>query len=385
MLRGHVAVFLSCSETFKQALAWPVRDALATRDLRAIIVTDEPRLPNTGGGHDAKLESYLSACSAFVALCTADHKLSDGAMYPRANIADEIQRACGHPHLRDRAQILRSPGVLLPSDISSTYDDLDVADPTKAAEVILQQLEEWGVAPGPSAPSAPPQLTDADAAGDLDALFAGLQPGDREEARRRVYRLLGARDEAQRRWITQALHREVMYGEERTRQRVAVSLLDAASGLDASLVSMDMIELLASRPGYLPRSCAANILLARAAAAPLDVPVEMLGRLARPHGEDWYVSAPAMAAAKELALTRRDAYAIFESLAASADPQDRYAVAEALLDIAGIKPAAVAAGLADRLAGDADPLVAGKAREVMAAIEHVTDAERAGCYGHFRP
>ncbi len=97
------------------------------------------------------------------------------------------------------------------------------------------------------------------------------------------------------------------------------------------------------------------------------------------------MSAPAMAAAKELALTRRDAYAIFESLAASPHPQDRYAVAAALLDIAGIKPAAVAAGLAGRLAGDGDPLVAGKAREVMAVIEHVTDAERAGCHGHFRP
>ena len=111
MLRGQVAVFLSCSEKFKQELAWPVRDMLAARDLRAIIVTDEPPLLGTGGDDEAKLESYLSACSAFVALCTADHKLSDGAMYPRVNIADEIQRAYSHPQLRDHAQILTSPGV----------------------------------------------------------------------------------------------------------------------------------------------------------------------------------------------------------------------------------------------------------------------------------
>ena len=78
--------------------------------MRAIIVTDEPPLPSTRGDDDAKLESYLNACSAFVALCTADHKLSDGAMYPRVNIADEIQRAYGHPHLRDHAQILAAPG-----------------------------------------------------------------------------------------------------------------------------------------------------------------------------------------------------------------------------------------------------------------------------------
>jgi hypothetical protein len=91
-----------------------------------------------------------------------------------------------------------------------------------------------------------------------------------------------------------------------------------------------------------------------------------------------------MAAVKELVLTRPDATAVLESLAGSAEPQDRHAAAEALLDIAGVKPAAVPAGLADRLADDADPLVAGKAREVVTAIERVTDDERAGCYGHFR-
>jgi hypothetical protein len=384
MLRGQIAIFLSCSEKFKQELAWPVRDALASCDLRAIVVTDEPPLPNTRGDDDAKLESYLSACSAFVALCTADHKLSDGAMYPRVNIADEIQRAYARPHLRDHAQILTSPGVLLPSDITSTFDGLDVAEPAKAAEVILDQLAAWGLTPGQATGGAPPRPAKAGGTADLNALVAGLEPADREEARRRAYETLRDRDEAQRRAIARALHREVMQGEDQGRRQAAASLLEAASGLDASLVPTEMIELLASGPGYLPRSCAANLMLDRAAAAPLDVPVELLGRLARPHGEDWCVSAPAMAAVKELALTRRDACAVLESLAASAEPQDRYAVAQALLDIAVVKPGAVAAGVADRLTGDADPLVAGKAREVMTAVEHVTDDERAGCYGHFR-
>ena len=53
-----------------------------------------------------------------------------------------------------------------------------------------------------------------------------------------------------------------MYGEQAPRLRAAVSLLDAVSGLDASLVPADMIEQLASRPGYLARSCAAGLLLA---------------------------------------------------------------------------------------------------------------------------
>jgi hypothetical protein len=90
-----------------------------------------------------------------------------------------------------------------------------------------------------------------------------------------------------------------------------------------------------------------------------------------------------MAAAKELVLTRRDAYVIFESLSASAEPRDRHAVAQALLDVAAVKPAAVAAGLAERLLDDPDPLVTQQARDVMAAIQHVTDAERAVCYARF--
>ena len=383
MLRGQVAVFLSCSEKFKQEVAWPVRDALAEHDLRAIIVTDEPLLPDAGGDHEAKVESYLDACSAFVALCTADYKLSDGTMYSRANVIDEIQRARGRPHLRERSQILKSPGVLLPSDIDSTYDDLDAARPAIAAKVILQQLAEWEVARWSAAPPPLPQVTDADAVADMDGLFAGLEPADDEKARWRLYELLRDRDQARRRWIAAALHREVMDARDDARQCIAVSLLDATSRLDASLVSIEMIEALATHPGYLPRSCAANLLRARATVAPLDVPVEMLGRLATPHREDWCVSAPAMAAVKELVLSRRDAYMIFESLSASPDPPDRYAVAEALLDVAGIKPPAVAKDLVERLSEDPDPLVAAKAREVMAAIEHVTDRQRADCHGHF--
>ena len=97
MLRGQVAVFLSCSEKFKPKLAWPVRDALAGEGLYALITSDEPPLPDirppAAPAAGAKTESYLDAASAFVALCTADYELSDGSQYPRANIIDEIQQA----------------------------------------------------------------------------------------------------------------------------------------------------------------------------------------------------------------------------------------------------------------------------------------------------
>src|SRR5215472_17768973 len=173
MLGGQVAVFVSCSEKFKQAVARPVRDALAEHGLRGIIVSDEPPLPGTGERPEAKVESYLNASSAFVALCTADYALSDGTTYPRANIIDEIQLASLRPQLRDHSQILKSREVLLPSSITPTYDRLDIASPADAAAVILKQLEAWGVTNPPPLPRAAAAAADPDAdTGTADGLRA---------------------------------------------------------------------------------------------------------------------------------------------------------------------------------------------------------------------
>jgi hypothetical protein len=378
MLRGQVAVFLSCSEKFKPKLAWPVRDALASEGLSALIMSDEPPLPGIGGaGGDAegKAEPYLDASSAFVALCTADYELSDGSQYPRANIIDEIQQATARPHLRDRCQVLKAPGVLLPSDITPTFDRLDVDKPAAAADVIWAQLQRWGIGPA-SFPAAPPP--GAGAADDVDALFAGLRPGEPDEARRRIYTLLRDRDPARRREITRELLRQITESDDSGRALAAASLLEAAWGLDAALVPGEMVETLATHPRYPARSCAANLLRNRAAVAPLDVPVEVLGRLASPGAEDWLVWAPAMAAVQELMPHRRDAQVILDALGASADPRDRHAAAVALLGLAAVQPAVVPAALAERLAGDPDPLVAAKGREVVTAVDEVTDPDRAG-------
>jgi hypothetical protein len=382
MLRGQVAVFLSCSEKFREAVAWPVRDALAGQGLRAIILSDEPPL-GPASGEETSAEPYLDASSAFVALCTADYELSDGSKYPRANIIDEIQQALGRPHLRDHAQVLNSPGVLLPSDITPTYDSLDVTKPAVAAEVILKQLQHWGIVPVPESPAAAPHRVGPWEADDVDALLAAPPSGDRDEACGRIYPLLRDRSEDRRRWVAHELHREVMESGDHTRALSAAALLEAVSGLDRALVSPEMVETLASHPRYPARACAANLLRDRAAVAPLDVPVEVLGRLAAPSTEDWFVWAPAMAAVQELALHRREAYVVLESLAASDDTRDRFTAATALLGLAGVRPAAVARGLAERLSGDPDPLVAAKARDVLAATEQVTDREHAECYQRF--
>jgi hypothetical protein len=381
MLGGQVAVFVSCSEKFKQKVAWPVRDALAARGLRGIIVSDEPPLPGTGENPEAKVDSYLDASSAFVALCTADYGLSDGTTYPRANIIDEIQLAGLRPHLRDRFQILKSPGVLLPSSITPTNDRLDTDSPAGAAEVILKQLDAWGM----TGPLPPPRVAEAGHdADDLHALLADLGPDDPDEADRRAYRLLRDASSYDGRRIARALHRDVMDAPDRARQLAGAALLEATSRLDAALVSVEMIEMLAAHAEYPARACAANLLRDRAIVAPLDVPLGLLGRLASPSTEDWYVFAPATAAVKELALTRPEAWMVFDALGASTDAQDRHTVAQALFEVAEVKPPAVDRSLAERLAGDPDPLVADRARAVMTVIEQVTDAERAACYARFR-
>jgi len=381
VLHGQVAVFLSCSEKFREAVARPVRDALAGQRLRVIILSDEPPLGPASRG-ESSAEPYLDASSAFVALCTADYELSDGSKYPRANIIDEIQQALGRPHLRDHAQVLKAPGVLLPSDITPTYDSLDVTKPAVAAEVILKQLQQWGIVPVPESPAAPHRVGSWEA-DDVDALLAAPQPGDQDEACARIYPLLRDRSEDRRRWIASELYREVLDPKKDSRALAAAALLEAVAALDPALVSPEMVETLAGHARYQARACAANLLRDRAAVAPLDVPVEVLGRLALPSTEDWFVWAPAMAAVQELALHRREAYAIFSSLAASDDARDRFAVAAALLGLAGVRPAAVARGLAERLSEDPDPLIAEKARDVLAATEQVTDREHAECYQRF--
>jgi hypothetical protein len=381
VLHGQVAVFLSCSEKFRPGLAWPVRDTLAAQGLRVIIISEAPPL-GSASGEETSAEPYLDASSAFVALCTADYELSDGSKYPRANIIDEIQQALGRPHLRDHAQVLKAPGVLLPSDITPTYDSLDVTKPAVAAEVILKQLQQWGIVPVPESPAAPHRVGSWEA-DDVDALLAAPSPTDQDEACARIYPLLRDRSEDRRRWIASELYREVLDPKKDSRALAAAALLEAVSALDPALVSPEMVETLAGHARYQARACAANLLRDRAAVAPLDVPVEVLGRLALPSTEDWFVWAPAVAAVQELALHRREAYAIFSSLAASDNARDRFAVAAALLGLAGVRPAAVARGLAERLSEDPDPLIAEKARDVLAATEQVTEREHAECYQRF--
>jgi hypothetical protein len=411
MLGGQLAVVLSCSDKFRQALAWPVRDALAAQGLRGVIVADEPALPGSAPGAAGKLASYLDAASAFVALCPAEYGLSDGTLYPRSSTIDEIQAAVTRPHLRDRCQVLAAPGVLLPSSISPTFQDLDPAQPGDAAKVILAGLTDlatqiapaagstgagprasqaagtasgagaWTASPTPGRTGAgalagtpadadevdPGEILGAAGEADLGGLTAALDPYAPDLPLRRAYDwLLAATPDGQRR-LACALHQAVTGGPDEAARLGAAALLEALARLDPALVPAELAASLAASPAYQARACAARLLRDRAVAAPGQVPVALLGRLAVPSAEDWYVWAPALAAVKELALTRPAAQVVLAALA-DGPPQDRHAAARALLDLAGTAPGAVAAGLARRLLDDPDPLVAETATEVVAVL-----------------
>ena len=211
----------------------------------------------------------------------------------------------------------------------------------------------------------------------VDDLISGLQLGDHDKATRRAYEILRTETRESQRAVVNRLMRYLRVtssvgGDEVHR---ATSIL-AINRLDSSLLSNDMIEELANSDDFTKRSTAAVLLWDRAEVAPMDVPLGLLGRLALPSGEDWYVQAPAMAATKQLLLRRRAARIILDTLATNEDSDTRYTVASALLDVASIDVTAVPRDLAEKLARDSDGLVAGKAREVIAVIGDRPDGER---------
>jgi len=377
MLSGRPTVFLSCSERFEVDVALPVRDGLEELGVFGVIVSDEPLLPHTDSSPDAKVESYLDASDAFVALCTADDEMMDGVVRPRPNIV-EYQRAKQKPHLRQRIQVFKQAAVELPSNVNPVHEPLELDNAEAVVGQIAKQLESWGVVAATprgshssadrSAHPPPPEIA---------ALIDGLELGDHDEATRRIYELARNRDRDRTVATVMALMRYLEQGAASEEVHPLCSLLEAANRLDPALVGPEIIERLVESEDFSQRSAAAMILWDLAEAAPGLVPLAVLGKLARPNSEDWYVEAPAMAAVKLLMLRRRAARVIFDGLAASEDAQDRYSVATSLIELARIDDWAVPRDLAERLDNDPDPLVADKGRELIEALpdrsEHAID------------
>jgi hypothetical protein len=363
MLNDELVVFLSCSEKFRADLAVPVRDALRQRGIRAIIVSEEPRLPRTDEDPSAKVDAYLDAADALVALCTPDDELKDGTVQCRSNITDEIERARSRPHLRHHIQVFKEALVKLPSNLNPTYEPLDLGDTPAIVARIMSQLQAWGKTR--ASDKVPVQVAPAMT---LDALFDQMHFADHEEASRRVYDLLRTQSRQSLEALVDSLRGFLRGEHESEQEHKATTIVEAVGQLEPALVSVELIEELAAAKSTTQRMVAAVLLWDRAEIAPEQVPLGILGRLALPAREDWYVQAPAMGAAKQLLLKRRRARIVFDQLASSPDSEDRFVVATSLLDVATFDADAVPHDLAAKLARDEDNLVAAKARELLAVI-----------------
>lgn len=117
---------------------------------------------------------------------------------------------------------------------------------------------------------------------------------------------------------------------------------------------------------------------------PGNVPLDYIAKLAKPSTEDWYVYSPAIAGAKELALTRRAALNTLLDLARSPEAYDRYSAVSALIGVAGVDPTVVELAEAEQLANDPDEAVVDAAAELIQKLRDVdVDRRRPKGYGHF--
>jgi predicted nucleotide-binding protein with TIR-like domain len=337
-------------------VAAKLRDALAEVGVWGVIVSDEPLLSRVGWEPGTKVEAYMNASDAVVALCTADDQLADGTVQTRQNIIDEIRLARERPNLRDKVFVAKAQAVRLPSNINPTYERLDPSDLGPLISLVLRQLREWGVVG--ERPAEPVVRHPAPA---VEQLLAGLALGEWEEAQRRAYSVALTTGHAGLEGTVDALLERVRQGDE---AHVPCMLVQSLIEIDPQLGRPTLIEELASREDVVSRMAAAMILESLAIAAPALVPLGLLGRLARPADEDWYVQEPAMKAVARMMARRAQSRVILEGLTGSAEPTDRFAVGSTLLELAQSKPESVPPDLVEALVADRDPLVAAKGREI---------------------
>jgi hypothetical protein len=366
MYKGRPCVFLSCSERFKEPVAWPLREGLAEAGVYGVIVSDEPHPDGVRPDPGAKVDYFLDRSDALVALCTPDDHLQDGTVQPRQNIIDELQRAWGRDHLATRVQTLKERTVRLPSNINPTYDPLDLDDPAANLRLVLRQLAEWGVLPAQPTRTAPAAARPGEL---ISGLLHGLSLGDWEESERRVFEAFGSLSKEDQGAVVRQLTDYLFATADQTQMHIAATLIEQATRLDPALVPTSVIERLAIDAADPRRICAANILWERAAASPGDVPLDILQRLAAPTREDWYVFAPALACLRELVLHRPAAGMLMHALAASTEVEDRREAARVILDVAEIQPRVIDGSMISWFAKDPDP-------EVRATIAQAS--ERAG-------
>jgi hypothetical protein len=141
VIEGRPAVFISCSDKFKSSVAYVYRDAIHAYGLEPVIVSDAPS--HGARNPDEKVNFYLEHCEGFVALCTPDDQLANGAFQVRPNICEELGRAGQLPHLASRIYVVKVASVLLPSNTNFPYDPLELDNLAPALVRLIQQLRVW--------------------------------------------------------------------------------------------------------------------------------------------------------------------------------------------------------------------------------------------------
>jgi hypothetical protein len=241
---------------------------------------------------------------------------------------------------------------------------------------ILEAIAPLTVATRTAQPHSP---TLPEIASHVARCFDGLDIDEHEEAERRIAQLFQQLTRAEQRAVVEAILRVVTSSTEHTTQLVACALHEAADRLDPTLITIEDVEALdgaPQAPGNAPRGSAAVLLWQWAESNPGRVPVPLLSKLAQPSRQDWYVHSPARAGAKQLLLVRPSARAIYDTMAASQDQNDRFYSVADLVEVAEIEPRAVPIDLARRLALDDDESVAARGAELLRMLSSITDADR---------
>jgi len=377
VLGGRTVVFLSSMHAYKEQLVAPIRDRLNGLGYQAVIVEDEPLLRGSYGV-ESKVDAYIEASDAFVALCTHDDRVPGNTAQ---NIIEEIGRARMHPKLRDVVLVLKDHDVQLPSNVAPAWEPLDPDDPDQAFQCIRRQLETWEVLP--AAPPKGPMVPRALSPGFLDELLDGVGLGDHEKAELRVRVLFTQLSKVDQRRVAKAVFDHVLAVTDEGDAHVPTSFLEAIARIDSALVPVEWIERLVGSPVVSCRMGAAMMLWDLADTSPGTVPIDLVARLAKPATEDWYVFAPAIGAAKQLALTRRSALEILLDLGRSADAEDRLAAVESLADLASMNAELVPMRPVKDLCDDSDESVAAAAQKLQAVILKVPKDKRGWGYRTF--
>jgi hypothetical protein len=359
MIGGKPAVFISCSEQFKARVAYTIRDALRAAGAEPVIVADLPR-PGGAWSPEDKVEAYLNRSDAFVALLTPDDQVGE-TWRSRPNIADEIGRARNKPHLADHIVVFKEPRVSMHSNVNPAYEQLDLGDVPAAASRLIKQLKVWDFGLKEHAGAAPPPGQPIQ----RSVLFPMFDLNNFEATAKRIRVWMADHTKIQQQQEVERLFDEIRRSPDFDDRFTAANTLVPVARIDPTLVPTGVMDELSRHSDFSVRSAVAGILHDLAVTTPGMVPLDILKRFANPE-EDWYVSAPAVVALQQVALSRPDAMDVLIDLAQSDDPDAREIALRAFQRLSAVRLEVIPTETILKLTADEKPAIRALARRLMA-------------------